>query len=446
MAPTKVLNINPDFFSLKQNNHSKTLKEKKKKPTEVKSANSVRKALLAKIKDYQKKNEENKKNEKKITSEENKEDGFESEFNKSLNFLQELSNKHKNKHDKQKKTLKKQHIRNQEPIVNIDLPETLIEIPNVNTIHTNNTMPNIIPNIITNNNDFIQSQNSQLQLNQINHHIKPMIKIQTEQPTSKPILNQTHIQPIQQNVRTEPIELNVPSLSTETIYSPSPSPVQIIQPTLDIEPIQIDNLSFDDTETTSSNKDNVKNTQSNILSGGKQKHNKKSNTSISTISNTVNSININNHRMTLKTPPPYSNLKGSNKPTFREWNKTHKYPTNMPNKQVVINEPKPIKKKITKKYKTIKYNLGKKGKNIHVLIKNNHTRKKVKYELSKLKKKPILEVKDYLHQKNLIKAGTLAPNDVLREIYEQSILSGDIINENNQNLIHNFFNTKQDIF
>jgi biopolymer transport protein ExbB len=52
MSPTKVLNINPEFFSTKQNN-SKTMKrEKKSKPSESKTSNSMRKALLAKIKDY----------------------------------------------------------------------------------------------------------------------------------------------------------------------------------------------------------------------------------------------------------------------------------------------------------------------------------------------------------------------------------------------------------
>lgn len=38
----------------------------------------------------------------------------------------------------------------------------------------------------------------------------------------------------------------------------------------------------------------------------------------------------------------------------------------------------------------------------------------------------------------MIKAGTLAPNDVLREMYEQSILSGDITNDTGNTIIHNF--------
>jgi hypothetical protein len=98
--------------------------------------------------------------------------------------------------------------------------------------------------------------------------------------------------------------------------------------------------------------------------------------------------------------------------------------------------------KINKKTRTLKYTLGKKGSKIGVLIKNSNTRKKIKDDFLKLKKKNITEIKDALRNKNLIKAGTLAPNDVLREIYEQSILTGDVVNKNKDALIHNYFSDK----
>jgi len=98
--------------------------------------------------------------------------------------------------------------------------------------------------------------------------------------------------------------------------------------------------------------------------------------------NNMNHLKHTTHLMTLKTPPPYSNLKGRNKPTFREWNAKHKYTMSKQNlsfneqsKQIKKN---PSKKKVTRHIKTIKYNLGKKGRNINVLIKNNNTRKKIK--------------------------------------------------------------------
>jgi len=92
---------------------------------------------------------------------------------------------------------------------------------------------------------------------------------------------------------------------------------------------------------------------------------------------------------------------------------------------------------IDKNIKTTKYTLGKKGKRVGVLIKNNITRKNIKEDLSKLKKNSIIEIKNYLRKHNLIKVGSNAPNDVLREIYEQSIMAGDIHNINDQNYLAN---------
>ena len=82
--------------------------------------------------------------------------------------------------------------------------------------------------------------------------------------------------------------------------------------------------------------------------------------------------------------------------------------------------------------------MGKKNKNISILIKNNKTRRNVKKEHGLLKQKPLQEVKKYLYDKNLLKIGSTAPNDVLRTLYEQSILAGDISNINNGITLHNF--------
>ena len=63
-----------------------------------------------------------------------------------------------------------------------------------------------------------------------------------------------------------------------------------------------------------------------------------------------------------------------------------------------------------------------------MFIKNNKTRRRVKLEIGQLKRVPIKDVKSYLRKHNLLKVGSSAPNDVLRQMYEQSVLSGDVHN------------------
>lgn len=436
MSPTKVLTINPDFFSSKSSNSKTMKKERKHKPSETKTTNSMRKALLAKIRDYQKKEGEklSEKNKQQIVE---KDPLFESEFNKSLNFLQQISNKQKDKN----KSFKRHPIRNpNEQVVNIDLPEALIEIPQLNNerkpstpIFNNQINPQ---NIFESNLSQIIQPNTQM----TTIHTPPLVSqpITIDEAVSfKPLIKNTDNQIIQQ---TEPVQS----------IQPINQPIQQVQPytpeiviNTEPEPTQNIKLEINNVNSIPDLREKVKSNIKKFLN--KSKH-KLASTSIT--QNTP--ILTNNHNLTIKSPPPYSNLKGGNKPTFREWNKTYK--TYSPQPTLRIDENKnikrtiPSKKIITRKIKTIKYNLGKKGKNINVLIKNNNTRKKIKQEIISLRKKPILEVKEYLHDKNLIKSGTLAPNDVLREIYEQSILSGDLINENKQNLIHNFLNTKPEHF
>jgi hypothetical protein len=144
--------------------------------------------------------------------------------------------------------------------------------------------------------------------------------------------------------------------------------------------------------------------------------------------------------------PPYSNLKiGGNKQTYKEWKRNTQKNTSSiqsPENVKIVSNPKQersIRKRITR---TIKYKLGKKGDKVSILIKNLKTRKLVQHEQTLLKQKNILEVKNYLRKKNLIKVGSDAPPDILREIYECSILSGDVENKAKDVLIYNYMNDK----
>ena len=186
--------------------------------------------------------------------------------------------------------------------------------------------------------------------------------------------------------------------------------------------------------------------------------------------------------VTLKKAPPYGILKNGKKPTYRQYNQTLKnqtlktfhgtekklQPLQIENNVNHIspyvkerkdklksyiknyslhNKPKKNKKKITIREKRIKTTrkLGKKNNKVGILVKGDKTRKKIKRELDILKQVSLPVVKKYLKKRDLIKSGTNAPEYVLRQIYEDSILSGDIYNKNSDVLIHNYFNEKNEL-
>jgi hypothetical protein len=179
------------------------------------------------------------------------------------------------------------------------------------------------------------------------------------------------------------------------------------------------------------------------------------------------------HNQTLKREPTYSCLKNGSRPTFKEmirntvpatvetFDNAKIQVTPMPESPMPIGplpsaptahvaerttkmeELKakyqlPKKPTLEKRIKTYKYKLGKKDKNVSVLIKNNNTRRNVKMAHAELKKNSLLEIKKYLKAHNLLKAGSEAPPDVLRQLYEQTKLAGEINNKNNDNMLHNY--------
>ena len=176
-----------------------------------------------------------------------------------------------------------------------------------------------------------------------------------------------------------------------------------------------------------------------------------------------------NKESNIAPPPPYGCLKGGNKPTYRQYNKTLKknkediqneYKIKPPifnlntefeeradkleklkEKFKEINQPtKPKKTKIKTRRIRRKITLGKnrKGGFIGVLVKSKKTRKNVKKEVDVLKHKSIQEVKEYLRKHNLTKIGSNAPDHILRTTYENAYLSGDVNNSNPDILLHNW--------
>ena len=397
---TKVLQINPQLFKTNGKNNTSKNREKKQKPEGYKGPSTLRKALLGKIRDFQKKEQENNKIEleaKNNTRNVEEIKDFNNEFNKSLDFLQELSKRHNNsvkskkeqkKENKIKNKTLKQALNGSRPNINLELPSDLLE-PIKNSIPT--TMSSINVNPLTSV-QIIPQQISQIIPQQISQII----------PQQMPQI----------------IPQQMPQIIPQQMPQPITNPI------------------------TESKKDKIE-TNKDLLD--------------------KKELIINN----IKEPPPYSNLKGGSKPSYKEWNrqtqkkgKTQMHPSitikDKKDEQIEKSDKAKRLEELRKKYKqnhkntskqlvrvktrTIKYNLGNNGKTVGILIKNRQTRKKIKDEHDMLKKKTLTDVKDYLREKNLIKAGTMAPTDVLRTLYEQSILTGDVTNKSKENLLHNFVN------
>jgi hypothetical protein len=194
---------------------------------------------------------------------------------------------------------------------------------------------------------------------------------------------------------------------------------------------------------------------------------------------------------------PYGILKRGNKPTFRDWNKTRKnlepisaisagiIPENshtqkLKDLQLKLNaksmrpsapepvlqvqppkaplmvsgggggkpqvKPTPHGKKLLKRTIRRKYTLGKSKlkKSVSILLKDRETRKNVLIAHRALKSVPLSDINIYLKKQNLIKIGSAAPADVVRQIYESALLAGEITNVNKDVLLHNFIKGESD--
>jgi len=179
--------------------------------------------------------------------------------------------------------------------------------------------------------------------------------------------------------------------------------------------------------------------------------------------------------------PPYGILKGGMKPTWRNFNnQTQKVysdnnfvpPTDIQpeyerqkkeNNELSMNkrdisivkqllEKKENERKakyvnlVNKKHKkiarrTFKIGKSKKNNTISVLVSNRTIRNNIANKKHQLGQMPINDVKRFLIRKGFIKVGTVAPNDVLRKMYESALLMcGEIENHNPDNLLYNYLN------
>jgi hypothetical protein len=101
--------------------------------------------------------------------------------------------------------------------------------------------------------------------------------------------------------------------------------------------------------------------------------------------------------------------------------------------------PAPKKQRKTLR-RTFKIGKSQNTPRVSVLISNRTIRNNISNKSQSLKLTPIAEVKKHLIKNGFIKVGSIAPNDVLRKMYETSMLAcGEIHNYNPENLVYNYF-------
>ena len=390
----RTLTINPELFKLNGGKRNKNqTKQKKVQPSieekEVKNINKTKKELLKKVKDYQKNKEieqiKSEKDEKKenyptnlFESNEFENSDFEREFNKSLNFLQNLEKRNKEK-KKKKQTQKIPSIE-----VSMDLPNNLQDSEPSYGCLKNGNKPTY----------------TQLNKTQKREHIGKRITISLENndsddnPKSKPIPKQSY--------ESNNVIQNTPETNDLNDLNDLNKNKTHFEELIDDKIDKIEKLDLD------------LNLENSIIS--ELPKNLKT-----TFEDTKNSIISINEDLIDSQPNIKTEL---NKEKVEDEIDISKLP------------------KINRVTRKKKYILGKKkgSKQVGILLKNRETQKNVKAEVSSLKSKSIQEIKDYLRKKNLIKLGSESPNDVLRKLYEDSILSGDVENDNSENLLHNFLN------
>jgi len=108
----------------------------------------------------------------------------------------------------------------------------------------------------------------------------------------------------------------------------------------------------------------------------------------------------------------YSNLKNGSKPTFRQ-----------------LKGPKTIKQFTC---------FGKKNDTVRVLIKKEEDYTAVEKDIDKLKRHPMTKIRNYLRTRKLYKIGSTAPDEILRDIYVNANLTGEVENKSSDALIHNY--------
>ena len=200
-----------------------------------------------------------------------------------------------------------------------------------------------------------------------------------------------------------------------------------------------------------------------------------------------NKLPLHNERINVPPPPPYGIMKNGNLPTYRTFtrrnipNNINHSMQNLPvenvnsvdinykNDDAIVESKREqsdlqkdihmfseikdklqkektysgIKNKKQKKIMRKTFKIGKQKDMISVLVSNRTIRNNVNNKKQEIRQTSLPEIKRYLIKKGFIRIGTVAPNDVLRKMYESAMMiCGEIENHNIDNLLYNYLNEK----
>lgn len=435
MSDKKTIKVNPAFFSFKSS-HNKTekkqqIKQRRKENMQnnkhLLKPNKAKKELLRRIKEHQKQRKMDKEdiNTKDIAD-------FTEDLKDSMKYLQKIIEE-----NRRKKELK----RTQKNTNYTDAYSNNVENVNRNSVNSSSNATSNIGdnyNVLSSTLEHNNINNNQNNINSNTNHTIDTIQNQPQYNTST-----IQQQSTSYNIKT------LPSENSNLLESSSQ---------IDFTRNLIKNPIIDDATYLSNNTQN-ESMHNNIIN-------------VNTDSSILSDSNFNDSTFIIKDPPPYGCLKNGNKPTYSQYMKTIKKPVlekpkinifdNIKNDSNDILERKnklnnlreqsnttnfniskdPNKRykhyKVRKLYKTFKLGKNVKNKSIAILIKDNKTRKKINQEINILNKVPMSKVKSYLREKNLLKIGSKVPDNIARQIFLNSILSGDVINKNFDVIVHNY--------
>jgi hypothetical protein len=400
----KKIDINPDLFNIGGSSKTRKRKEKKEKSSHVPliSPNVLKNKLLKRIKEHKMKETENLENNKKKLPNTNVENistkpnlvdlgTYTDEFNDSINYLQTLSkqkkvDEQKELHEKKKRELEQRTVKNYQSILSSSsMPHVNIDLPE-----------ELKEPLISVNTSQLNFTTPSISLTQSPYKNEPPYGClkNGSKPTYKD-WNRTQKNLVVSNPNLSlVIDSNISSNTTERENRLNSLKNKIKEKKI-IEQITANNIEI----------------VSPLPTGG---------TNI--IENKTSSVET----VTSLRPVVVNNLDINNQLDNDE----------------EINDKRTIKKTIRRKY-----TLGKSKNNnsVGILLKDRGTRKKVLAAHRELKKKSINDIKSYLRDHNLIKVGSNAPNDVVRKIFESSMLAGEITNSNTDTLLHNLMKDDKEL-